>query len=427
MSTTFTVVAIIAAFNEEDIIAESIGDLVKQGVSTYFVDNGSTDGTVEQASRFLGRGLLGIERFPSDRFAWREILARKEALAAQLDADWFIHHDADEFRESPWRHLNLRDAIRTVDRAGYNAIDFELLNFRPTSEGSRSGSDIRRAFEFYELGEPWNKVQIRCWKKLDMRVDLASSGGHDVSFSGRRVFPLRFVLRHYPIRSQAHGEQKIFRERRPRFDPAEREDGWHVQYDGIEPGHSFLRDPKTLTRYDPDAVRIHLQLRHRGVEELEQRLAELDRARNDLMRSRDAEVEALRRSLESQDRHLQELRETLETQDRHLQELHEALKARDAETTQLRQSLEFQDLHIEQLRRSLESNSADAEQVRQALAAREGEVAALKGQLENMRGDAERSAETLAEIRARLEGIAMTRSWRWTAPLRGLWRAVSRE
>jgi hypothetical protein len=420
MSTTFTVVAIIAAFNEEDIIAESIGDLVKQGVSTYFVDNGSTDGTVEQASRFLGRGLLGIERFPSDRFAWREILARKEALAEQLDADWFIHHDADEFRESPWRHLNLRDAIRTVDRAGYNAIDFELLNFRPTSEGSRSGSDIRRAFEFYELGEPWNKVQIRCWKKLDMRVDLASSGGHDVSFPGRRVFPLRFVLRHYPIRSQAHGEQKIFRERRPRFDPAEREDGWHVQYDGIEPGHSFLRDPKTLTRYDPDAVRIHLQLRHRGVEELEQRLAELDRARNDLMRSQDAELEALRRSLESQDRHLEELRQalqardsettkfrqSLETQDRHLEELREVLKARDAQTTELRQSLEFQDLHIQQLRRSLESNSADAEQVRQALAAREGEVAALKGQLES---------------------IAMTRSWRWTAPLRGIWRAVSRE
>jgi hypothetical protein len=341
-------------------------------------------------------------------------------LAAQLDADWFIHHDADEFRESPWRHLNLRDAIHTVDRAGYNAIDFELLNFRPTSEGSRPGSDIRRAFEFYELGEPWNKVQIRCWKKLDMRVDLASSGGHDVSFSGRRVFPLRFVLRHYPIRSQAHGEQKIFRERRPRFDPAEREDGWHVQYDGIEPGHSFLRDPKTLTRYDPDAVRIHLQLRHRGVEELEQRLAELDRARNDLMRSQDAELEALRRSLESQDRHLEELRQalqardsettkfrqSLETQDRHLEELREVLKARDADTTELRQSLEFQDLHIQQLRRSLESNSADAEQVRQALAAREGEVAALKGQLES---------------------IAMTRSWRWTAPLRGIWRAVSRE
>ncbi len=472
MGTDFTVVAIIAAFNEEDIIAEAISDLVKQGVSTYLLDNGSTDGTVERASRFLGHGLLDIERFPSDRYAWREILARKELLAEELDADWFIHHDADEFRESPWRHLKLRDAIRTVDRAGYNAIDFELLNFRPTNNASRRTADVRRAFKYYEFGDPWDKLQIRCWKKLDVRVDLASSGGHDVSFPGRRVFPLRFVLRHYPIRSQAHGERKIFRERRPRFDPAEREGGWHVQYDGIEPGHSFLRDPKTLTPYDPDAVRIHLQLRHRGVEELERRVAELDHARNDiaielqsqkqeterlrrelpareaeterlsdLVRSRDTQVEELRRSLESQDRHLEELREalktrdtetaelrrSLESQDRHLEELREALKTRDTETAELRRSLESQDLHIRQLRRSLESNSADAEQLRRALAARDGEVAALKGEVANVRGEAERSAEALKEIRAQLEGVAATRSWRWTASLRSIWRAVFRE
>jgi glycosyltransferase involved in cell wall biosynthesis len=472
MSTDFRVVAIIAAFNEEDIIAESITDLERQGVNTYLLDNGSTDDTVERASRFLGGSLLNIERFPKDRFALREILARKEALAEELQADWFINHDADEFRESPWSHLNLRDAIRAVDQAGYNAIDFELLNFRPTSNGSRQVADVRRALKYYELGDPWDKLQVRCWKKPNVRVDLVSNAGHDVCFPGRRVFPLRFVLRHYPIRSQAHGERKIFRERRPRFDPAEREGGWHVQYDGIEPGHSFLRDPKTLTPYDPDAVRLQLQLRHRGVEELERRIAELDRARNDLaaepqaqkqeiqrlrrdlqareaeteqlsnlVRSRDTEVEALRRSLESQDRHLEELREalkardsetaqlrqSLQSQDGHLAQLRRLLESRDTDVEQLRRSLESQDLHIGQLRRSLESRSADAGQLRRTLAAREEEVAALRGEVESVLAEAERAAEALTEIRRQLEGVAATRSWRWTAPLRSIWRLVFRE
>ncbi len=388
MSTDFTVVAIIAAFNEEDIIGEVLGDLVTQGVNPYLIDNGSTDGTVERASGFLGHGLLNIERFPNDRFALSEILARKEVLAEELQADWFINHDADEFRESPWRHLNLRDAVRTVDRAGYNAIDFELLNFWPTNNASRRTSDVRRAFEYYEFGAPWDKLQIRCWKKLNVRVDLVSNAGHDVSFPGRRVFPLRFLLRHYPIRSQEHGERKIFRERRPRFDPAERAGGWHVQYNGIEPGHSFLRDPKTLTPYDPDAVRIHLQLRHRGVEELESRVAELDHARSDI-------------AIE------------LQSQKQETEGLHREVQAREAETERLSELVRSRDTQVKALCQSLES--------------RDGEVAALKGEIANVRGDAERSAEALKEIRARLEGIAATRRWRWTAPLRRIWRTVFRE
>ena len=36
-------------------------------------------------------------------------------------------------------------------------------------------------------------------------------------FPGRKVFPIQFLLRHYPIRSQRHGETKVFTERKPRF------------------------------------------------------------------------------------------------------------------------------------------------------------------------------------------------------------------
>ena len=38
-------------------------------------------------------------------------------------------------------------------------------------------------------------------------------GGHDARFPGRRVFPYKFLLLHYPARSQEQGERKVFRDR----------------------------------------------------------------------------------------------------------------------------------------------------------------------------------------------------------------------
>ena len=112
MGYDFRVVALMSAFNEGDIISPVIQHLVENGVEVYLLDNCSTDDTVEQASQWLGKGLLEIERFPRDdddrygraagRYDWTAILLRKEELARTLDADWLIHHDADEVREAPW-------------------------------------------------------------------------------------------------------------------------------------------------------------------------------------------------------------------------------------------------------------------------------------------------------------------------------------
>ena len=138
MSRDFRVVAIIAAYNEADVIGHVVADLIDQGVHVHFLDDGSTDATVAAVEPFLGRGVIAIERLSepthaADRpFNWEAILRRKGELARELDADWFVHHDADEFRESPLPHVTLAEAIGHVDALGYNAIDFHLLNFWPT-------------------------------------------------------------------------------------------------------------------------------------------------------------------------------------------------------------------------------------------------------------------------------------------------------
>jgi hypothetical protein len=100
---------------------------------------------------------------------------------------------------------------------------------------------------------------VKGWKPQPAPVDLAGSGGHDVVFPGRRVFPYKFPIRHYPIRSQAHGERKILAERKSRFDPAERARGWHAHYDQFVEGSSFLWDPATLHRFDELDERFFVQ------------------------------------------------------------------------------------------------------------------------------------------------------------------------
>jgi hypothetical protein len=363
MPSDFSVVAIVAAYNEADIIDRVVRDLIDQGIHVYFLDDGSTDRTVASVEPYLGRGVLGIEhlaRTVADGtpagFEWERILRRKEQLAAELDATWFIHHDADEFRESPWSGLSLSDAIRRVDALGFNAIDFAGFDFWPTHDRFRAGDDVREAFTSYAEQAPYDRPQIRCWKKTD-DLDLTSSGGHEAQFSGRKVFPLRFILRHYPIRGQAHGERKIFQERRNRFLGRERAMGWHVQYDQAHEGESFIRDPSTLTPYDPDAVRLALMLRHRDLEALEGSLADV--------------------------------RSTLETSRRELESSWSELALGRAVLAETRADLE----------------------------ARKSEIAAQAAEIERWRAVVEDGAR-------RLDAFERSLSWRWTAPARAAYRAI---
>jgi hypothetical protein len=386
MPSDFSVVAIVSAFNEADVIGPVIRDLITQGLQVYFLDDGSTDDTVAVVEPQVGRGVLAIERLrepvpdqPAGSFDWARILLRKTELARELDADWFIHHDADEFRESPWAPLTLKDAIRSVDALGFNAIDFWSLDFWPVDEGFRAGGDVRTAITCYAEGAPYDRLQIRCWKKTGAAVDLVSSGGHEARFDGRHVFPQRFILRHYPIRGQAHGERKVFRERRNRLRGAERACGWHVQYDDVREGASFIRDRSTLTPYDPDAVRVALTLRHRALETLE---AALDEAR--------ATAEAHRLEIEGHRAHA-----------------------------------EAQRLEIEVRTRELEQCLATLARTRAEIGAAGAEAAALRDALHHQTKRAEGLQGAVNEGARRLDELHQSLSWRWTSPARAAYKVLT--
>lgn len=481
----FRVVAIVSAFNEADIISPVINHLVENGVDVYLIDNRSTDGTANEARRWLRKGLIGIEEFPANPpagegpppFDWEAILRRKEELAKELTGDWFIHHDADEFREAPWPGMKLRDAIRWVDSLGYNCIDFRVLNFPPLGNGFEPGSAPDRAFTHWEDPVVYDTLQRKAWKAQKAPVSLAASGGHEARFPGRKVFPIRFLLRHYPIRSQEHGVRKVFDERKKRFVDEERRKGWHVQYDAIGEGHSFVGDPSKLNPYDADRVRLELLLQSEPVRVAEEKaresgaLAEIRRrdlevtaALKHEAEKHAANVEEDRRKVIEQlidrERHIANLETTKAHLERHaagLEKERNELAVRVADRERHAANLETTLGHLQRHANALEK---DRDRLAARLADRDRDAAHLEttvAQLERHAAGLEKDREVLADSRAererhighleaglaeaqrhaaaleaRVEGLAnekaalestlgeirASRSWRWTAQLR---------
>lgn len=255
----FRVLAVLPAYNEADIIVGTVQDLLDQGIDVHVLDNWSTDGTPERLEGVTGRGRLVVERFPAAdapvRYEWEAILRRIAQVAHASGAHWCVLHDVDERRRGPWPGRNLRESLHEVECRGFNAVDHTVWEYHPVDNAfTGPGDDLEQTMRHWsppQVGA--NRTQIKAWRSPGVEVDLAASGGHEVAFEGRRVFPYNFLLKHYPIRSQSHGERKVLVDRKPRFSASERRRLWHRHYDHIRAGHDFLWSPEDLREDTADS------------------------------------------------------------------------------------------------------------------------------------------------------------------------------
>lgn len=228
------VTAIVNAYNESDMLEETANHLLGQGVSVHVIDNWSTDGSYEIAQRLHETtGRVTVTRFPdqpTNAYQWARQLDNTARIAAHLDADWVLHCDADELRLSPWPGVTLAEALGFVGSLGYDAVDHTVIDFRFLRSVADSTGPYETSLNLFEFGRrPGHFLQVKGWRNGPF-VDLSSSGGHEAAFENRRVFPLKFLTKHYPLRSRSQANRKVFQDRLPRF-AEERERGWHHQYD----------------------------------------------------------------------------------------------------------------------------------------------------------------------------------------------------
>jgi hypothetical protein len=209
----------------------------------------------------MGKGITRIEQLPyNGSFELMTILKHKENLAEKIDADWYIHNDADEIREAPMPpYKTLCEGIQDVDRMGYNAIDFDEFVFLPTSnEECYENTDFVREMRYYYFYKTGLLRQVKAWKNLKRRIDLTSWAGHQVLFRGRKIFPEKFIYRHYMTLSKNHAIKKYGEMVYSKYEVEKLR--WHIGRTGFRKDNVVFPQKKDMCSIDtPGWDRTHPQ------------------------------------------------------------------------------------------------------------------------------------------------------------------------
>lgn len=249
----FKVLAIIHFYNEADVIGGTIEYLISQGVDIYLVDNWSDDGSYEIAAEKQKKypGRIYLEHFPesgrTENYEWYNQLERTEQIAKEYSYNWYIHYDADEIRICPWKGCNLRMMLYRVEQLGYNLVENTVIDHKIVSPDEEN---IFCKDTYFDFGhKPTHFLQTKTWRKNE-KIDLKKSGGHVVKLEEPKIYPLKILNRHYPLRSVKQAQKKIYIDREPRFSKEKKERGWHAHYDKFINGQSFINSKENLILWD---------------------------------------------------------------------------------------------------------------------------------------------------------------------------------
>jgi glycosyltransferase involved in cell wall biosynthesis len=237
-------------------IARCLRDILSGGIEVILIDHESKDRTVEIARRYLGHGLLSIERLAwRGYFSLQEQLRRKKQIISQLSHDWVLHVDADEWLCPAEPGTLLADAIERVDQAGFNCINFDEFVFVPWASEDFVGTDYVREMATYYFFAPQQPRLMRAWRR-DLGGDNTAHGGHFLEANQIKLYPKNFILRHYIVLSQAHAARKYVSRR---YDVAELAMGWHFNRIAIKDNDLALQPSNVLRKLDRwDSVNFDL-------------------------------------------------------------------------------------------------------------------------------------------------------------------------
>jgi glycosyltransferase involved in cell wall biosynthesis len=255
-------VAIITVRNEAKYLSHCLTHLNNQGIETCVIDNDSTDESRDIIKAFIGRGVFSIQRLPYKGFF--DLIAQtrqKFEISKSINADWFLHLDADEIMEAP-DNIRLNEAFIKVNELGYDAVNFDEFVFIPTDEEENYvGRDYVAEMRYYYYFAPSSMRLVRAWKQSARSEMFVMSGGHRAVSETARIYPVNFTLRHYMALSANHARDKYSFERK--YSDIEIKMGWHQSRSNFKscmltlPGvdrMQRLQSDGILSKHDPWSV-----------------------------------------------------------------------------------------------------------------------------------------------------------------------------
>ena len=241
------VVALLCVRNEEGLIAHCLENWRISGCDVLLIDNDSEDRTVEIARGYLNRGLLSIERLPwTGCFQLREQLLMKRRLIQDLDHDWVIHADTDEWLCPPWPRTTLLSGIQHVDAEGFNCINFLEFVFPPWPDQDFTFAEYTHRMHTYYFFAPKHPNRMLAWRR-DLDVDNVEGAGHTLAGHCIRLYRIDFIMRHYIALSLDHAIRKYVSRQ---FDAEELARGWARNRVNVTPDQLVLRPSSYLRQLD---------------------------------------------------------------------------------------------------------------------------------------------------------------------------------
>jgi hypothetical protein len=199
--------------DNEDILGANLDFHLSRGVDHFLVmDNRSVDATADIVRRYERRGLATYLFQPEDNYsqsAWVTQMARR--ASGELNADWVINNDADEF----WwpDEGDLKAALAAVPASAQGVV-VERTNFVPPPAGSGEAGapffemmTVREASSLNALGQPLPPKL--CHRGLaEVVVEM---GNHGASLHGQPLTATTAAISilHFPVRGFGQLAHKI--------------------------------------------------------------------------------------------------------------------------------------------------------------------------------------------------------------------------
>jgi len=233
-------------YNEIDILEENLRFYIDQGFESIVIDNGSTDGSYELCKSYLGKGIIKLSQIVTKEFDTRLLLKEATLLYKEVNPDWVILADADEFIEPCEKDQNLRKAIELESNNGNTVIPLNHFIFKMTEKDNMSIEGVLSRMKFYGKANDAGRAKI--WRD-SRHVEI--SNPHFPSFINLNEYRLssnKLILRHYPLRTVEQAKAKIKRVRPSLNNPF----GWGIHYLGINDISSIIANPDDLNYYNED-------------------------------------------------------------------------------------------------------------------------------------------------------------------------------
>lgn len=217
------IIAIICAYDEEEVIKNCVENAREQGLSPIIIDNGCTDGTIK-----IARGLeVPIFEHKTEKFDCHQLIKWGVRTAKRIGCDWYTIKDADEMFET-YDGRKVADVVAEADEAGHNSMRFDLYEFWPTVDDDLSIKDFTERIQHYTycssnyLKMIKNSREIRTYSPHEPRGKIMES-------------PVRLLARHYKFINLEQGRRKV-KSRLARFDTNVRK---NTQYNGFTDESKF--------------------------------------------------------------------------------------------------------------------------------------------------------------------------------------------